>query len=154
VENKDGEMVKGLNAMYRWYLQDPIRFRRSVRMSIEHGHANDFANDYSSVAYWYQKEPHAGFPALPPSQRRRPVFEDAYYRWLNEYGRLCHCLIDFQDRTIFKNQAPPGWVGKVREKTLKGYYAFIQDKHGEAEKLWQEALGITESNGYKLPPGE
>ena len=56
---------RGQNSMYRWFVHDPIRFRRSLRWTIEHGHANNFENDYSSVAYWYQTEPHKPFPALP-----------------------------------------------------------------------------------------
>jgi len=51
--------------MYRWFVHDPVRFRRSIRWTIEHGHANNFENDYSSVAYWYQTEPHKPFPVLP-----------------------------------------------------------------------------------------
>jgi Protein of unknown function (DUF2961) len=59
-------------AMYRWYLNDPVRFQESLRFSIEHGHANNFENDYCSVAYWYQTEPHAAFPALPRAAERVP----------------------------------------------------------------------------------
>ncbi len=73
VENKDGEIFKGKTAMYRWYVTDPIRFHEKVRMTIEHGHANDFANDYSSVVYWYQLEPHGPFPKLPPMKDRWPL---------------------------------------------------------------------------------
>lgn len=58
----------GLVAMYRWYLHDPIRFSRSIRWTIEHGHANNYANDYASVAWWYQTEPHAAFPPLPSAE--------------------------------------------------------------------------------------
>lgn len=46
------------NSMYRFFIVDPIRFRKSIKYTIEHGHANNFENDYSSVAYWYQMEPH------------------------------------------------------------------------------------------------
>jgi hypothetical protein len=59
-------------AMYRWYLHDPVRFERELRFSIEHGHANNFQNDYASVAYWYQTEPHATFPTLPTATERLP----------------------------------------------------------------------------------
>ena len=40
--------------------------------SIEHGHANLQENDYSSVAYWYQTEPHKTLPPLPPALERVP----------------------------------------------------------------------------------
>lgn len=75
VENRDGEQWYGKNAMYRLFGRDPIRFKESIRVTIEHGHANDMPNDYSSVAYWYQKEPHAPFPPLPSSADRRPITE-------------------------------------------------------------------------------
>ena len=51
-------------SMYRFHVEDPVYFRESIRVTIEHGHANNQSNDYSSVAYWYQAEPHKPFPAL------------------------------------------------------------------------------------------
>jgi hypothetical protein len=39
---------KGKQSVYRYYIEDPIRFRKSIHVSIEHGHANKLANDYSS----------------------------------------------------------------------------------------------------------
>ncbi|MCP4645985.1 MAG: DUF2961 domain-containing protein [bacterium] len=62
----------GKVSMYRFFVTDPIRFRKSVRVTIEHGHANNMANDYSSCAFWYQSEPHGAFPTLPPASDRRP----------------------------------------------------------------------------------
>jgi hypothetical protein len=62
----------GRNSMYRFHIEDPIHFRESIRVTIEHGHANDLSNDYSSTAYWYQLEPHAPPPALPPVAQRLP----------------------------------------------------------------------------------
>jgi hypothetical protein len=62
----------GKNSMYRFHVEDPIRFRESIRVTIEHGHANDLSNDYSSTAYWYQTEPHGPFPALLPLALRLP----------------------------------------------------------------------------------
>jgi hypothetical protein len=62
----------GLVGAYRWFVQDPIRFTQRLRWTVEHGHANNFANEYASVAYWYQAEPHAPFPALPERDALRP----------------------------------------------------------------------------------
>jgi hypothetical protein len=75
VENATYE---GLIGMYRWYVADPIRFDQSIRWTIEHGHANNFANDYSSVAYWYQTAPHAPFPMLPERDAMRPSLPDGF----------------------------------------------------------------------------
>ena len=41
---------------------------RSIRVTIEHGHANKRSDDYSSVAYWYQAEPHSPFSILRVEQ--------------------------------------------------------------------------------------
>jgi hypothetical protein len=76
VENPD---FAGKSAMYRWYLAEPVRFARSLVWSIEHGHDNCYANDYTSVAYWYQLEPHAPFPALPAARERLPRFGEAVF---------------------------------------------------------------------------
>lgn len=63
---------RGKNSMYRFHIEDPIRFRESIRVTIEHGHANKLSNDFSSTAYWYQHEPHADFPVLLPVSQRIP----------------------------------------------------------------------------------
>ncbi|MNI33556.1 hypothetical protein D3C73_875130 [compost metagenome] len=47
----------GKMKQYRFHIVDPI-FRESLRFLIEHGHGTPQSNDYSSVAYWYQSEPH------------------------------------------------------------------------------------------------
>ena len=62
----------GRHSMYRFHIEDPVHFRKSVRVTIEHGHANHLSHDYSSTAYWYQTEPHAPFPALPVVGARLP----------------------------------------------------------------------------------
>lgn len=59
-------------SVYRFHIPDPVAFKKSIRVTIEHGHANDRADDYSSVAFWYQTEPHVPFPLLPPADRRLP----------------------------------------------------------------------------------
>ena len=55
----------GRVSAYRWHIEDAIPFTKSLKVTIEHGNQNDTEADYSSVAYWYQTEPHAPFPALP-----------------------------------------------------------------------------------------
>lgn len=64
-----GYDFSGKISWYRWHLADPVRFTRSIRVTIEHGHANRLSNDYSSTAYWYQVEPHKPFGILPVLER-------------------------------------------------------------------------------------
>jgi len=55
----------GRIAAYRFHILDCVPFKKSIRALIEHGDRNTEVADYSSTAYWYQKEPHAKFPKLP-----------------------------------------------------------------------------------------
>jgi hypothetical protein len=62
--------------VYRFHIPDPVPFKRSIEVTIEHGHANDRSDFVSSVAYWYQVEPHRPFDSLPPvSERLTFAFE-------------------------------------------------------------------------------
>ena len=57
--------------LYRWHIMDPIRFEKDLRVTIQAlGWRKDgryllLQDDIASVAFWYQAEPHAPFPALP-----------------------------------------------------------------------------------------
>jgi hypothetical protein len=62
----------GRTHVYRFHVADPVFFERSLRFSIEHGHDNNLTLDLSSVAYWYQSEPHKPFAALPSREARKP----------------------------------------------------------------------------------
>lgn len=69
---KGAELAGSRSSVYRFHLDSPIPFTKSLRATIEHGHANHRSDDFYSVAYWYQTEPHAEFPALPPLEERIP----------------------------------------------------------------------------------
>lgn len=57
--------------MYRWHLQDPIRFENSLRVTIQalgwrsEGRYLPLQDDIASVAFWYQTLPAPAFPPLP-----------------------------------------------------------------------------------------
>jgi hypothetical protein len=71
-----GERIGSRYSLYRWHLESPIAFEQSIRVTIEHGHANHRSDNFYSVAYWYQTEPHAAFPALPAVADRVPRLMD------------------------------------------------------------------------------
>lgn len=66
------ELAGRASSVYRFHLDSPIPFTRSIKATIEHGHANHRSDNYFSVAYWYQSEPHVKFPTLPPVDDRLP----------------------------------------------------------------------------------
>lgn len=71
-------------SMYRWHLEDPVRFTKSLRFEIEHtgwitadetesgkveGHV-EREDDMATVAFWYQIGQPKRFTALPPLAER------------------------------------------------------------------------------------
>ena len=62
----------GRTSVYRFHLDSPIPFTKSLKATIEHGHANHRSDNFFSVAYWYQAEPHEEFPHLPSLEERIP----------------------------------------------------------------------------------
>jgi hypothetical protein len=69
---KGEERAGSRSSVYRFHLDSPITFTKSFRATIEHGHANHRSDNFYSVAYWYQTEPHAQFPTLPAVEQRLP----------------------------------------------------------------------------------
>jgi hypothetical protein len=66
------ERAGGRYCCYRWHGDNPVTFTRYLKHTMEHGHANDRADNFYSAAFWYQSEPFTDFPALPPVAERTP----------------------------------------------------------------------------------
>ncbi|MBI4556896.1 MAG: DUF2961 domain-containing protein [Candidatus Hydrogenedentes bacterium] len=70
------------STVYRWHIADPVHFRKSLRLEIEHKGVTfkpdgsvqsgfeERPDDFSSVAFWYQTEPHQPYPAMPAGAAR------------------------------------------------------------------------------------
>ena len=69
------ELAGGRSSVYRFHFDSPIPFKKSIRATIEHGHSNHRSDNFYSVAYWYQAEPHSPFPPLPPVDDRIPTLQ-------------------------------------------------------------------------------
>lgn len=72
---------------YRFHIADPVVFTKSLRAEIEHKGSQRFPDGkedgfierddlMSSVALWYQTEPHKRWPALPKGPDRLPFREE------------------------------------------------------------------------------
>lgn len=87
-ESKFGWM--GRTHCYRFHHLDPVRFSKSLHVSIEHGHDNCLTLDLATVAYWYQDSPAGPFPPLPSAQdripRSTPTVSDVH-RWRDAFLR-------------------------------------------------------------------
>jgi hypothetical protein len=71
------ERAGGRYCLYRWHADNPVTFNRYLKHTMEHGHANDRADCFYSVGYWYQTEPFTDFPALPSAAERIPTLKMA-----------------------------------------------------------------------------
>ncbi len=66
---------------YRWHITDPIRFEEDLRVTIQSlgwqsgGRYLPLEDDLSSVAYWYQIEPHNAFPKMPDKDKLEIILE-------------------------------------------------------------------------------
>ncbi|HZR19556.1 MAG TPA: glycoside hydrolase family 172 protein [Verrucomicrobiae bacterium] len=111
---------------YRFHIADPVVFRKSLRVEIEHKGSQVFPDGkfdgfierddlMSSVAIWYQLEPHKPWPALPPGRERLP----------------------FSEITL-----------------IKGHEAVATAKHSEAPVEVQEVAGVTDGKQLWFKPTE
>ena len=83
-----GKHVGGYQTSYVFHLENPVRFRKEIKVTIEHGHGNHLANEMSSVAYWYAGKPTR--VARPPTvARRMPVLQDSQGNWLFDKRNQC-----------------------------------------------------------------
>jgi len=62
--------------VYRFHSESPVVFNKSIKVTIEHGHANHRSDNYYTVGYWYQAEPHLPFPELPDVEDRIPQLQN------------------------------------------------------------------------------
>lgn len=80
----------GRTHLFRFHLEDPVRFKKTLRASIEHGHANCLTLELASVAYWYQMLPSRKFPDLASAKDRAPRNEIGVvdvHRWRHEWRK-------------------------------------------------------------------
>lgn len=78
----------GYQTSYVHHLENPVRFTREIKVTIEHGHANHLGNEMSSTAYWYAEKP-TGAIQPPPVEKRLPVPRTNADTWLHGPKRQC-----------------------------------------------------------------
>lgn len=66
-----------MRGLYRFHIPDPIHFSKDLKVTLQqiggrHGGNFERQDDVSTVAYWYQNEPHTPFAPLPSVLDRHP----------------------------------------------------------------------------------
>lgn len=79
----------GRTHIYRFNIQDPIYFDKSLKFTIEHGSMNVLTLDLASVAYWYQDKA-SRIPPIPDAKARKimpAIGPVEIHRWRNEWRK-------------------------------------------------------------------
>ena len=76
--SKGGEKRGILNTCYRWHIQDPVPFKKSLLFTLEHGRRGydedrkPFGNHYTAVGFYYLDNPEGDGPPMPAFKDRVP----------------------------------------------------------------------------------
>jgi hypothetical protein len=116
---------------YRWHIPDPVVFKKSLRVEIEHKGSQVFPDGqstgymerddlFSSVAFWYQLEPHRVWPPLPPAAARLPFTDQILLKGHEAVAGATHSDASIEVQSVggvtdgkqlwFRPGAGGGWV--------------------------------------------
>ncbi|MFI5386948.1 MAG: glycoside hydrolase family 172 protein [Fimbriimonadales bacterium] len=76
--DKGGEKRGIQNTVYRWHIQDPVPFTKSLLFTLEHGRGGwdedrrPLRNQYTTLGLYYIDHPEADIPAISPYKNRVP----------------------------------------------------------------------------------
>ncbi|MDR1866597.1 MAG: DUF2961 domain-containing protein [Bacteroidales bacterium] len=79
----------GRTHVYRFFINDPVFFEKSLKATIEHGHENNLTLDLATVAYWYQTEASV-LPPAPTKEMRQPkpmISPRDIHQWRHEWRK-------------------------------------------------------------------
>ena len=101
----------GYQTSYVHHIENPVRFTKEIKVSMEHGHGNHLRNEMSSTAYWYVDRP-CRVKAPPPVAKRLPVLQDNQGNWLYDKRNQCPGK-DIEPNAEMKRMKK-AWAGKHR----------------------------------------
>lgn len=79
----------GRTHAYRFFINDPVFFEKSLKGTIEHGHNNNLTLDIATVAYWYQDKASV-LPKAPTKEERslKPMINSTdIHKWRHEWRK-------------------------------------------------------------------
>lgn len=136
---------KGRITAYHHHVPDAIPFEKSIKVTFEHGDRNSELTDMSTVAYWYQQEPHGSQPSILKSTLRIPL------RRVLPEDALDPTLIKIKGaKTEIRNRtdAGPDWL-KGQQLIIKKDKALVELEIPNAmEKTYDLELFSTAGPGY------
>jgi len=146
----EGRNVGDRLSAYRFHILDPVPFRKSFKLQIEHWPwispvPNSGRDYYSSLGFWYQKTIHAAWPRLDRIVSNEP--------WDPDKGRwhVAGALEAEDLRALsFKTQAANGAPPRVRRvlPNLSGDRMVVFDSGGDGQ--FSLAVPVDESGRYTV----
>jgi hypothetical protein len=138
----------GQIAAYRFYIMDPIPFKKNIKVTIEHGHGNQDIADYSSMAYWYQMDPHKPFQHFPIAGQRIPLRIVKPARLL-EAEKLKFQLEGLKSRVVDMSDEGPEW-GENKQIYIEAHdkSSFGLDLNGLKESLYDMNIYYSKGPSY------
>ena len=136
-------------ATYRFFIQDAIRFEKSLRVSIDFGENEEswlvalFRKpgselQFSSTVYWYQTEPHAALPAMPSAEERALPREGEKFplpNRSNSAASSCSCFAGVPiEKSFMPSRATRPWL-KQAVRGMLGQRRSITAGH--RKRLWK-----------------
>jgi D-arabinan exo alpha-(1,3)/(1,5)-arabinofuranosidase (non-reducing end) len=64
------KFTNSVHTAYRYHVQDPIVFKKSIKVGIEHGTQNNRTDDWAAVGFWYQERAVSVAGTLPKTSQR------------------------------------------------------------------------------------
>ena len=163
---------EGFNAgdrgtVYRWHIPDPVAFNESLKVTIEHKgsrHDKDGAqytgfeerpDCYSTVAFWYQLEPHMPFGEIPPVEDRMLPSRLFEGEAMIEGGRFLPDVKSVQDLGSCSNGKQLFFTPRVPGASFEVKFNVSETVSGVSELLlthsWDYGIyDITLDNKYTL----
>jgi len=111
--------------MYRFHAPDPVRFKRHIRVTMEHvwGEAceningGEGANGYASVAYWYQSAPRRSRAPLPAGSANYPIL---YKEVMEEHAPVDPLNVPAMEVELRKRGVDVSTVFFIGQEWLRG----------------------------------
>jgi lysophospholipase L1-like esterase len=149
--------------MYRFFVADAIRFEKSLRVTIGFGEHEDprFAKEarkpasrlqFSSTVYWYQVEPHAALPAMPPPARRAPAPDDPSW-WKTHFAEAANPASQPASRGSLRLTLPPVCYAVVGVPMSIYYDNLVLTQKPEQYRFTFDGdLGTAEARRWTMTP--
>jgi D-arabinan exo alpha-(1,3)/(1,5)-arabinofuranosidase (non-reducing end) len=108
------EDTDGYQTSYVFHIENPVRFTKEIKVTIEFGHGNHLRNEVSTVAYWYAEKP-TKILSPPPVEKRKPVLKRNGEWIIDEKSQIT-------TREIPLNEEMKRMKRRWRGKDYEGYF--------------------------------